>query len=74
MILAARERAVLVGGCAQVAHLRGTYVPKTGQTGQTGQLIENAGEFDAPAGQKPTSRHAKLASGTVRPGDGAPQP
>jgi hypothetical protein len=78
MNLPALDRAVLVRRLAQIAQLRGTYVPKTGQTGQTDQRIENAEEFDAPRGQKLPSRHLKLTSGTVHQAHsgarGAPSP
>jgi hypothetical protein len=66
MTLPALDRAVLARRLAQVAQLRETYVPKTGQTGQSGQRIENARKFDATPDQKPTSHHPKLTSGTAQ--------
>jgi hypothetical protein len=71
MIPPALGRAVLVGRLARISHPQGAYVPKTGQTGQTAQPIENPWEFDTPPGQKPTSPHQKLTSGTAqRPNSG----
>lgn len=71
MILPALDRAVLVRIRAQAAQLRDTYAPKTGQTGQTGQHIGTAGEFDAPLGPELTSPHQELTSGTAqRPNPG----
>ena len=61
----ALDRAVLGSRLAQIAQLMGTYDSKTDQTAQTDQRIENAGKFGAPLGQKPTSRHPKLTSGTA---------
>jgi hypothetical protein len=66
MTLPALDRAVATGRLAQIALLKETYVPKTGQTGQTGQRIEDAWKFGAAFGQKLTSRHPKLASGTAQ--------
>ena len=73
MTLPALDRAVATGRLAQIAQLKETYVPKTGQTGQTGQRIENAGKFEAPPGQKLTSRHPKLASADQQPPSGTVQ-
>jgi hypothetical protein len=61
MTLPALDRTIFVGSCAQLAQPRAC-VPKTGQAGQTGQLIESLREFDAPPGQKPTNPRARLAS------------
>jgi hypothetical protein len=72
MTLPALDRTVLVGSCAQLAQLR-PCVPKTGQTGQTGQLVENRREFDPSPGQKPTNRHAGLASACQSPASGTVQ-
>jgi hypothetical protein len=72
MTLPALDGAVLVRRLAQIAQLRETYVPKTGQTGQTDHAIENAWEFGAHPGQKLTSAHQKLTNGTAqRPSLGA---
>ena len=62
MTLPALDRAVATDRPAQIAPLEETYVPKTGQTGQTGHCIESAWKFDAPPGQKLTRRDPKLAS------------
>ena len=67
------DRAVLARSLAQVARLGETYVPKTGQTGQTGQRIENAWRFGATPGQKLTSRPPKLASAYQKPAGGTVQ-
>jgi hypothetical protein len=66
MIAPALDRAVLSGGLAQIAQLMGTYDSKTDQTAQTDQRIEIAEQFGAPPGQKLTSRHPKLTSGTAQ--------
>ena len=66
MIAPALDRAVLNGGLAQIAQPMGTYDSKTDQTAQTDQRIEIAAQFGAPPGQKLTSRHPKLTSGTAR--------
>jgi hypothetical protein len=64
--------AVLIGRRVQVAHPQGAYGSKTDQTAQTDQRVETAGEFGAPPGQKLTSRHSKLTSGTAQqPNPGA---
>ena len=73
MNLPALDRAVLARRLAQVAQLRETYVPKTGQTGQPRQCIENAWKFGATPGQKLTSRHPKLASPYQKPASGTVQ-
>ena len=66
MIVPALDRTVLDGGLAQIARLMGTYDSKTDQTAQTDQPIENPGKFFAHPGQKLTSRHPKLTSGTAQ--------
>jgi hypothetical protein len=73
MNLPALDRAVLVGGLAQVAQLGETYIPKTGQTGQTGQRIKKAWKFGATPGQKLTSRDPKLTSANQKPASGTVQ-
>ena len=73
MTLRALDRAVATGRLAQIAQPEETYVPKTGRTGQTGQFIENAWGFGASSGQKPTSRHPKLASAHQKPASGTVQ-
>jgi len=66
MTLPMLDRTVLVGRRAQIAQLQGIHDSKTDQTAQTDQRIETAGEFGAIAGQKLTSPHPKLTSGTAR--------
>jgi hypothetical protein len=73
MTLPALDRAVGTGRLAQIAQLKETYVPKTGQTGQTGHCIESAWKFDAPPGQKLTRLHPKLASGDEKTRSGTVQ-
>ena len=67
MTLLAFERAVATGRLAQIVQLEETYVPKTGQPGQTGQLLENPWESDALPGQKLTRCGSKLASAHQKP-------
>ena len=62
----ALDRTVLSSRLPQIAQLMGTYDSKTDQTAQTDQRIENADRFGAPPGQKLTSRHPKLTSGTAQ--------
>jgi hypothetical protein len=73
MTLPVLDRAVFAAGLTQIAQLCGTYVRKTGQTGQTDQSVENPHGFGATPGQKLSScdpklasAHQKLASGTVQ--------
>jgi hypothetical protein len=66
MTLQALDRAVLVRRLAQIVQLRGAYVPKTGQTGQTDQRTEDAWKFGAAPGQKLTSPDPKLTTGTAQ--------
>jgi hypothetical protein len=73
MTLPALDRAVATGRLAQIAHLKGTCVLKTGRTGQTGQRIEDAWKSGAAPGQKLTSRHPKLASAHQKPASGTVQ-
>ena len=73
MTLPALDRVVLSSGFAQIAQLEGTYDSKTDQTAQSDQRIEKSSKFRAPPGQKPTSPHQKLTSGTAqRPDPRAP--
>ena len=62
----ALDRAVLSSRRVQIAQLMRTYESKTDQTAQTDQRIEIAEQFGAPPGQKLTSRHPKLTSGTAQ--------
>jgi hypothetical protein len=73
MTLPALDRAVATGRLAQIAQLKGTYVPKTGQTGQTGWRIEKAWNIGTAPGQKLTSRPPKLASAYQKPAGGTVQ-
>jgi hypothetical protein len=73
MTFPALDRAVATGRLAQNAQLKETYVPKTGQTGQTGQRIEDAWRFGATPGQKLIGRHPKLASAYHKPAGGTVQ-
>jgi hypothetical protein len=66
MIAPALDGAVLSGGLAQIARFVGTYDSKTDQTAQTDQRVEFARQFDPPPGQKPTSPHPELTSGTAQ--------
>jgi hypothetical protein len=66
MILPVLNRTVLRSALAQIAQLDGVYDSKTGQSGQSGQHIENARELAAISGQKPHSYAPELASGRVR--------
>jgi hypothetical protein len=66
MIPPARGRAVLVGRLAHIANLHETYDSKTDQTAQTDHAIGNAWKFGAHLGQKLTSAHQKLTSGTAQ--------
>ena len=66
MILPALNRTVLRSALAQIAQLDGAYDLKTGQSGHTGQHIENAQELAAISGQKPQSYAPELANGRVR--------
>ena len=62
----ALDRAVLSSRLGQIAQLMGTYDSKTDQTAQSDQRLENPGKFFAHPGQKLTSRHPKLTSGTAQ--------
>ena len=62
----ALDRAVLGSRLAQIAQLVGDYDSKTDQTAQSDQRLENAMKFGAPPGQKLTSPHPKLTSGTAQ--------
>ena len=66
MTLPMLDRTVLVGRRAQIAQLQGIHDSKTDQTAQTDQRIETAGEFGAISGEKLTSPHPKLTSGTAQ--------
>jgi hypothetical protein len=62
------ERVIVGGRRTATAQLERACAPKTGQTGQTGQWVENAWEFGAFSGQKPPSHDSKLASAPVQDG------
>jgi hypothetical protein len=56
----------VLSGLAQIALLTGTHDSKTDQTAQSDQRVGNTGKFGAPPGQKLTSPHQKLTSGTAQ--------
>ena len=67
MTLLALDRAVLSEQRSRkLRNSRGPMIPKTDQTAQSDQRFENAREFGALSGQKLTSRHPKLTSGTAQ--------
>jgi hypothetical protein len=64
------DRAVLGCALAQITQLMQTHDSKTDQSDQR---IEKSSKFRAPPGQKPTSPHPELTSGTAqRPDPRAP--
>jgi hypothetical protein len=69
LIAPALDRAVLSGGCAQIAQLMATYDSKTDQTDQSDQPVGNAEQFGAPLDQEPTTPDPKLTSGTAQRSD-----
>jgi hypothetical protein len=62
MTAPARDRAVLGRAPARIAQLDGVYDSKAGQTGRTGQRLENKPELSAISGRNARSYDPKLAS------------